>query len=138
MLPRRGLNDSDGFLALGCHARLLKLEAADAERVMRANYMAPSLLMWPLAGRFEARGSGTLVAPSSVAVEGRGPPIILRLWRGQRWIQGVLVRLAQSALSIPHPRRDGHAEFRGNENDRGQGPARLARCVARVSCGRGP
>ena len=42
-------------------------DPAAAERVMRANYTAPALLLGALAERFEQRGSGTLVGVSSVA-----------------------------------------------------------------------
>ena len=44
-----------------------------AERVMRSNYVGPSLLLGALAERFERRGSGVLVGVSSVAGDrGRG------------------------------------------------------------------
>ena len=44
-------------------------DAAAAERVMYTNYIGPALLLGALAERFEARGSGVLVALSSVAGE---------------------------------------------------------------------
>lgn len=44
-------------------------DGAAAERVMRANYIGPALLLGALAERFTARGSGVLVALSSVAGE---------------------------------------------------------------------
>ena len=44
-------------------------DGAAAERVMRANYIGPALLLGALAERFAARGSGVLVALSSVAGE---------------------------------------------------------------------
>ena len=40
-----------------------------AERIMRANYLGPALLMGALANRFEERGHGVLVGISSVAGE---------------------------------------------------------------------
>lgn len=40
-----------------------------AERVMRANYLGPALLMGALANRFEERGHGVLVGISSIAGE---------------------------------------------------------------------
>lgn len=44
-------------------------DGAAAERVMRTNYIGPALLLGALAERFAARGSGVLVALSSVAGE---------------------------------------------------------------------
>ena len=44
-------------------------DAAAAERVMRANYVGPALLLGALAERFERRGGGVLVGISSVAGE---------------------------------------------------------------------
>ena len=44
-------------------------DAAAAERVMYTNYIGPALLLGALAECFEARGSGVLVALSSVAGE---------------------------------------------------------------------
>ena len=44
-------------------------DGAAAERVMRTNYVGPSLLMGALAERFERRGGGVLVGVSSVAGE---------------------------------------------------------------------
>lgn len=44
-------------------------DSTAAERVMRTNYIGPALLLGALAERFEARGSGVLVALSSVAGE---------------------------------------------------------------------
>ena len=42
-------------------------DPAAAERVMRTNYVGPSLLLGALAERFERRGAGVLVGVSSVA-----------------------------------------------------------------------
>ena len=42
-------------------------DAADAERVLRTNFVGPALLLGALAERFAARGSGILVGVSSVA-----------------------------------------------------------------------
>lgn len=47
--------------------RQCQRDAAAAERVMRTNYVGPTLLMGALAERFEERGSGTLVGVNSVA-----------------------------------------------------------------------
>ena len=42
-------------------------DAAEAERVMRTNFVGPALLLGALAERFAERGSGSLVGVSSVA-----------------------------------------------------------------------
>jgi decaprenylphospho-beta-D-erythro-pentofuranosid-2-ulose 2-reductase len=42
-------------------------DGAAAERVMRANYVGPALILGEIANRFEARGSGCVIGISSVA-----------------------------------------------------------------------
>ncbi|MCK8786190.1 SDR family oxidoreductase [Roseomonas sp. NAR14] len=42
-------------------------DPAEAERVMRTNYLAPALFLGEVANRMEARGSGTIIGISSVA-----------------------------------------------------------------------
>lgn len=49
--------------------RLNETDAVAAERVMRANYEGPALLLGSLADAFSARGSGVIVGISSVAGE---------------------------------------------------------------------
>lgn len=51
------------------HQRDAETRPAEAESVMRANYLGPALLLGALAERFEQRGAGVIVGISSVAGE---------------------------------------------------------------------
>ena len=100
-------------------------DAAAAERVMRANYIGPALLLGALAERFERRGGGVLVGISSVA--GRaGARRELRLRRGQGGVYRIPVRTARPPGRVRRPRSDDQAGLRAHAHDRRNGPAAAA------------
>ena len=74
-----------------------------AERVMRTNYVGPSLLMGALAERFERRGSGVLVGVSSVAGErGRATNYVYGSAKAgfTAFLSGLRGRLATSGVHV--------------------------------------
>ena len=87
---------------LGDHAESRR-DAAAAERVMRANYLGPALLMGALAGRFERRGGGVLVGVSSVAGErGRASNYVYGSAKAgfTAFLSGLRGRLAASGIHV--------------------------------------
>ena len=78
-------------------------DGAAAERVMRTNYLGPSLLMGALAERFERRGSGVLVGVSSVAGErGRATNYVYGSAKAgfTAFLSGLRGRLAASGVHV--------------------------------------
>lgn len=78
-------------------------DAAEAERVMRTNYVGPALLLGALAERFAARGSGTLVGVSSVAGErGRAANYVYGSAKAglTAYLSGLRNRLAGSGVHV--------------------------------------
>ena len=78
-------------------------DGAAAERVMRTNYVGPSLLMGALAERFEQRGSGVLVGVSSVAGErGRASNYVYGSAKAgfSAFLSGLRNRLAGSGVHV--------------------------------------
>ena len=78
-------------------------DAAAAERVMRANYVGPALLLGALAERFERRGGGVLVGISSVAGErGRAANYVYGAAKAgfTAFLSGLRGRLAASGVRV--------------------------------------
>ncbi len=78
-------------------------DAAAAERVMRANYVGPALLMAALAERFERRGGGVLVGIGSVAGErGRAANYVYGSAKAgfAAFLSGLRNRLAASGVHV--------------------------------------
>ena len=78
-------------------------DGAAAERIMRTNYVGPSLLMGALAERFEQRGSGVLVGVSSVAGErGRASNYVYGSAKAgfSAFLSGLRNRLAGSGVHV--------------------------------------
>ena len=74
-----------------------------AQRVMRTNYIGPTLLMGALAERFERRGSGVLVGVSSVAGDrGRASNYVYGSAKAgfTAFLSGLRSRLASSGVHV--------------------------------------
>ena len=74
-----------------------------ATRVMRTNYLGPSLLLGALAERFEKRGSGVLVGVSSVAGDrGRGSNYVYGSAKAgfSAFLSGLRNRLADAGVHV--------------------------------------
>ena len=78
-------------------------DGAAAERIMRTNYVGPSLLMGALAERFEQRGRGVLVGVSSVAGDrGRASNYVYGSAKAgfSAFLSGLRNRLAGSGVHV--------------------------------------
>lgn len=94
--------------ALLAHGILGNQEAAqhsyaEAEKVLRTNFLSAVSLLTPLANRFEARKAGTLVVISSVAGDrGRQSNYVYGASKGALsvFLQGLRNRLARSGVAV--------------------------------------
>ena len=94
--------------ALLAHGMLGDQEAAqrsyaEAEKVLRTNFLSAASLLTPLANRFEAQRAGTLVVISSVAGDrGRQSNYVYGASKGALsvFLQGLRNRLARSGVAV--------------------------------------
>lgn len=78
-------------------------ESTEADRIMRVNYLGPSLLLGVVAERFVARGYGTLVGISSVAGDrGRASNYVYGSAKAgfSAFLSGLRQRLAPTGLHV--------------------------------------